>query len=127
MTGRCWTLSVATLCHEADSSVTRAIHATLPASRALRVGTLPLLDPEAGHPRPTRAVAGIRWTVEESLQTAKSQVGLDQHQVRRWDSWHRFTTLALTALTGLAIFAANAAHHNSADTGLDQHLHHPPG
>lgn len=30
-------------------------------------------------------------------QAAKSQVGLDQHQVRRWDSWHRFTTLALAA------------------------------
>lgn len=39
-------------------------------------------------------VAGIRWTVEEAFQTAKGQVGLDQHQVRRWDSWHRFTTLA---------------------------------
>ena len=24
-----------------------------------------------------------------SFQAAKSQVGLDQHQVRRWDSWHR--------------------------------------
>ncbi|HEX5994279.1 MAG TPA: IS701 family transposase, partial [Jiangellales bacterium] len=35
-------------------------------------------------------VAGIRWTVEEAFQAAKSQVGLDQHQVRRWDSWHRF-------------------------------------
>jgi hypothetical protein len=29
-------------------------------------------------------VAGIRWTVEESFQAAKGQVGLDQHQVRRW-------------------------------------------
>ncbi|SCF29083.1 SRSO17 transposase [Micromonospora viridifaciens] len=55
-------------------------------------------------------VAGIRWTVEESFQAAKSQVGLDQHQVRRWDSWHRFTTLALAALAVLAICAADAAH-----------------
>jgi SRSO17 transposase len=50
-------------------------------------------------------VAGIRWTVEESFQAAKSQVGLDQHQVRRWNSWHRFTTLALAALAVLAICA----------------------
>jgi hypothetical protein len=54
-------------------------------------------------------VAGIRWIVEEAFQAAKSQIGLDQHQVRRWDSWHRFTTLALAALTVLAICAADAA------------------
>ena len=51
-------------------------------------------------------VAGIRWSVEESFQAAKGQVGLDQHQVRRWQSWHRFTTLALAALAILAICAA---------------------
>ncbi|SCF16250.1 DDE superfamily endonuclease [Micromonospora matsumotoense] len=62
-------------------------------------------------------VAGIRWSIEESFQAAKSQVGLDQHQVRRWDSWHRFTTLALAALAVLAICAADAAE-NPADTGL---------
>jgi SRSO17 transposase len=53
-------------------------------------------------------VAGIRWTVEESFQAAKGQVGLDQHQVRRWSSWHRFTTLALAALAVLAICAADS-------------------
>lgn len=53
-------------------------------------------------------VAGTRWTVEEAFQTAKGQVGLDQHQVRRWHSWHRFTTLALAALAVLAICAADA-------------------
>ncbi|WBB88732.1 IS701 family transposase [Verrucosispora sp. WMMC514] len=63
-------------------------------------------------------VAGIRWTVEESFQAAKGQVGLDQHQVRRWDSWHRFTTLALAALAVLAICAADAATDASTDHGL---------
>nr|WP_200216355.1 IS701 family transposase [Micromonospora veneta] len=62
-------------------------------------------------------VAGIRWTVEESFQAAKGQVGLDQHQVRRWDSWHRFTTLALAALAVLAICAADATD-DPADTGM---------
>jgi SRSO17 transposase len=52
-------------------------------------------------------VAGIRWTVEESFQAAKGQVGLDQHQVRRWSSWHRFTTLALAALAVLTLCAAD--------------------
>ncbi|XVV10935.1 hypothetical protein ACQP2X_39775 [Actinoplanes sp. CA-131856] len=27
-------------------------------------------------------IAGVRWTVEEGFQSAKGQVGLDQHQVR---------------------------------------------
>ncbi|WP_025616969.1 IS701 family transposase, partial [Salinispora cortesiana] len=60
-------------------------------------------------------VAGIRWSIEESFQAAKSQVGLDQHQVRRWDSWHRFTTLTLAALAVLTICAADQDH---TDTGL---------
>jgi SRSO17 transposase len=61
-------------------------------------------------------VAGIRWSVEESFQAAKGQVGLDHHQVRRWDSWHRFTTLALAALAILTICAADATtgEHGSA-------------
>jgi SRSO17 transposase len=61
-------------------------------------------------------VAGIRWTVEETFQAAKSQVGLDQHQVRRWDSWHRFTTLALAALAVLAICAADTT--DAADAAI---------
>jgi SRSO17 transposase len=36
-------------------------------------------------------VAGTRWCVETCFQTAKGAVGLDEHHVRRWDSWYRFT------------------------------------
>jgi SRSO17 transposase len=61
-------------------------------------------------------IAGIRWVVEESFQAAKGQVGLDQHQVRRWQSWHRFTTLALAALAVLAICAADTTdEHDQPD------------
>ncbi|MFI6262917.1 IS701 family transposase [Micromonospora sp. NPDC051006] len=63
-------------------------------------------------------VAGIRWTVEESFQAAKGQVGLDQHQVRRWNSWHRFTTLAMAALAVLAIGAADS--HDPANDPAEQ-------
>jgi hypothetical protein len=42
-------------------------------------------------------VAGRRWTVQESFQAGKGLAGLDQHQVRRWNSWHRWTTLARLA------------------------------
>ena len=64
-------------------------------------------------------VAGIRWIVQEGFQAAKGQVGLDQHQVRRWQSWHRFTALALAALAVLAICAADtstAEDHAQPDT-----------
>src|SRR5699024_3454489 len=53
-------------------------------------------------------VAGRRWTVEESFQTAKGHTGLDQHQVRRWHSWYRWTTLVMLAHTFLAITTAAA-------------------
>ena len=42
-------------------------------------------------------VAGWRWKVEESFQTGKELAGLDEHQVRRWTSWHRWVTLAMLA------------------------------
>ncbi|GAA1535742.1 hypothetical protein GCM10009827_062600 [Dactylosporangium maewongense] len=61
---------------------------------------------------------GGRWSVDESFQAGKSQVGLDQHQVRRWNSWHRFTTLAMAALAVLTICAADAATHAPAAADL---------
>jgi hypothetical protein len=62
-------------------------------------------------PRPTSLatlvrVAGQRWRIEESFQAAKGLVGLDQHQVRRWTSWHRWTTLAMLAHAFLAVATA---------------------
>jgi SRSO17 transposase len=51
-------------------------------------------------------VAGIRWCVEECFQAGKGEVGLDQHQVRRWTSWYRYTTLAMLAHALLAVIAA---------------------
>jgi SRSO17 transposase len=51
-------------------------------------------------------VAGRRWTVEEDFQAGKGLAGLDEHQVRRWDSWHRWVTLAMLAAAFLTITAA---------------------
>ena len=53
-------------------------------------------------PRGTRLrelvrVAGTRWAVEESFQTAKNEVGLDQYQVRRYDAWYAHITLSMAA------------------------------
>lgn len=42
-------------------------------------------------------VAGSRWKIEEGLEEAKGEVGLDQYEVRGFRAWHRFVTLALVA------------------------------
>jgi SRSO17 transposase len=54
-------------------------------------------------------VAGARWAIEESFQTAKGEVGLDQYQVRRFDSWYRHITLAMLAHAFLTVTRARAA------------------
>ncbi len=51
-------------------------------------------------------VAGNRWRIEESFQASKGLAGLDEHQVRRWTSWQRWTLLALLAHALLAVIAA---------------------
>lgn len=51
-------------------------------------------------------VAGMRWTVEESIQTAKGEVGLDHYEVRSWTGWYRHITLAMWAQAFLAVVRA---------------------
>jgi SRSO17 transposase len=63
-------------------------------------------------------VAGRRWTVEESFQAAKGLAGLDEHQVRRWISWRRWTLLAMTAHALLAVIAANEHTDRAGPDGL---------
>jgi SRSO17 transposase len=53
-------------------------------------------------------VAGTRWAIEDCFQTAKTDIGLDQYQVRRYDAWYRHITLAMLAHTYLAVTAAIA-------------------
>src|SRR3954471_3376073 len=52
------------------------------------------------------AVAGRRWTVEECFQGSKGLAGLDEHQVRRWLPWRRWTLLAMLAHALLVVLAA---------------------
>lgn len=51
-------------------------------------------------------VAGRRWAAGEAFQAGKGLCGLDQHQVRTWRSWYRWTTLAMLAHAFLAAVAA---------------------
>jgi SRSO17 transposase len=63
-------------------------------------------------------VAGRRWTVEESFQAGKGLAGLDEHQVRRWTSWRRWTLLAMTAHALLAVIAVHEHTDRPAPAGL---------
>jgi SRSO17 transposase len=62
-------------------------------------------------------VAGRRWTTEENFQAAKGLTGLDEHQVRRWVSWYRWTTLTMLALAFLTITAATEHARSPAPAG----------
>jgi SRSO17 transposase len=48
-------------------------------------------------------VAGTRWKVEESFAGGKELTALDQHQVRSWVSWHRWTLFAMLAHAFLSV------------------------
>lgn len=54
-------------------------------------------------------VAGIRWTVEQSFQEAKGEVGLDHYEVRSYNGWYRHITLAMAAHALLTAIKATAA------------------
>jgi SRSO17 transposase len=58
-------------------------------------------------------IAGLRWPIETTFQDAKGCFGLDEHQMRKWTSIHRWITLALLAATATAIAHRQAAHHGS--------------
>jgi SRSO17 transposase len=48
-------------------------------------------------------VAGQRWTIEECFEIGKSQVGLDEYEVRHWTGWYRHITLSMLALAFLVV------------------------
>ena len=50
--------------------------------------------------------AGSRWKVEDGFAAGKELAALDEHQVRSWTSWHRWTILALLAHAFLSVLAA---------------------
>ncbi len=62
-------------------------------------------------------VAGSRWKAEDGFAAGKELAALDEHQVRCWTSWHRWTILALLAHAFLSVLAAtqpddSCTHHD---------------
>jgi len=48
-------------------------------------------------------VIGNRWTVEECFKIGKSDVGLDEYEVRSWQGWYRHITLCMVVMAFLAV------------------------
>lgn len=63
-------------------------------------------------------VAGTRWKIEETFQTSKGATGLDQHQVRRYASWYRWTTLVMLAHAFLAVLTVTEHARTPTPAGL---------
>jgi SRSO17 transposase len=47
-------------------------------------------------------VAATRYTVEQCIEEAKGETGLDHYEVRHWGSWYRHITLSMLAHAWLA-------------------------
>jgi SRSO17 transposase len=58
-------------------------------------------------------VAGQRWTIEECFELGKSEVGLDEYEVRHWPGWYRHITLSMLALAFLTLTRSQAVARES--------------
>lgn len=70
-------------------------------------------------------VAGARWAIEETFQTAKGEVGLDHYQVRRYDGWYRHITLAMLAHAFLTVTRADATEKRGSGDQPTSSSHSP--
>jgi SRSO17 transposase len=62
-------------------------------------------------------VAGTRWAIEQGFEAAKQEVGLDEYEVRKYDGWYRYITLALFAHAFLAVVRAQPAPQKKGTRG----------
>ncbi len=57
-------------------------------------------------------VAGSRWAIEETFQTAEGETGLDHYQVRQWTGWYRHITLSMLAHAFLTVTQSKRGAHD---------------
>jgi len=60
-------------------------------------------------------IAGMRWTIECCFAESKSEVGLDQYEVRSYSGWYKHITFSCLALALLSVLS-----HNSLETLMIQ-------
>jgi SRSO17 transposase len=63
-------------------------------------------------------VAGMRWTIEESIECAKGEVGLDHYELRSWTGWYPHMTLAMWAQAFLSVIREETGVEVAPKTGL---------
>ncbi len=103
-----------------DPAVTGGGYTGVLIRKSLTDGDLTYYRVHAPAPAPMRAfvqVAGTRWRIEEAFASGKELTGLDEHQVRCWTSWHRWTLLAMLAHAFLSTTALTTS--TSTDTDAD--------
>ena len=62
-----------------------------------------VFGPEKASFQELTEVAGKRWGIEVAFEEAKGEAGLDEYEVRKWDSWYRHITLSLMAHAYLVV------------------------
>lgn len=62
-------------------------------------------------------IAGSRWRIEDGFKESKSELGLDEYEVRKWAGWHRHITLCLLAHAYLAVLHSVASSEEA--SGID--------
>jgi len=70
-------------------------------------------------------VAGQRWLIEQSFETAKGECGLDHYEVRHWQGWYRHITLSMLAQAVLSVLRARG-EKNSRRTSAAQRTRTAP-
>jgi SRSO17 transposase len=82
----------------------------------------------AGTPIETlAAVEGSRWAIEDSFETAKTELGLDHNETRSWHGWHRHVSLVMLAFAMLASIRHHANQFVPSQTLIrpSQNQHRP--
>jgi len=54
------------------------------------------------------SVEGHRWSIEDSFETAKNELGLDHNETRSWHGWHRHVSLVMLAFAVMAVIRHHA-------------------
>ena len=62
-------------------------------------------------------VRTTRWTIEEDIESAKGECGLDEYETRGWVGWHHHTALAMVALVFLVRQKRRLGEKRAADDG----------
>src|ERR1035441_3520260 len=71
-------------------------------------------------------VAGQRWLIEQSFETAKGECGLDHYEVRHWHGWYRHITLSMLAHAVLSVLRARGEKNSKRASAAQRTRTAPP-